>query len=118
MSEDYATTLQRHGFPCHCINTPVEVGMVAEGVSSTSSWLQEVPLIFNGVDSQCVRIECPIIQNLQWPLILDINHLTLLHASIDCHTRVVKVEHGSSASEAGGAHLPVKHLVVERRVLW
>ncbi|KAF4648409.1 hypothetical protein FOZ61_002733, partial [Perkinsus olseni] len=94
VSENYANQLQRHGFCCRTINAPVEVGMAAEGVSFTSSSLQEVPLVFNGVDAHCVRVECPIIKDLQWPLILGINHLTLLHAKINCHTRVVQLEHG------------------------
>ncbi|KAF4684585.1 hypothetical protein FOZ63_029774 [Perkinsus olseni] len=94
VSKEHAEYLQRLGFKCGKVRPAIEVGMASEEATFKTEVVQEVPLCFDGDWDHSVRMECPVIDGLQWPLIIGINHLTLLNAHINCVDRVVQIEHG------------------------
>ncbi|EER20365.1 retrovirus polyprotein, putative [Perkinsus marinus ATCC 50983] len=93
VSREHAKYLQSLGYRCGKVASPIEVGMASEEATFTTSLVQEVPMCFDGEKDHSVRMECPVIDGLQWPLILGINHLTLLNARINCVDRIVQIGH-------------------------
>ncbi|KAF4647394.1 hypothetical protein FOL47_004661, partial [Perkinsus chesapeaki] len=93
VSSEHANYLQRLGYRCGKVAPPIEVGMASDEVMFRTDMVQEVPVCFDGFSDHCVRLECPIIAGLQWPLILGINHLTSLNAKINCVDRLVQIEY-------------------------